>query len=155
MIPRADKILMREGIEVETGSTLKSGVIYSDNSYIEDSFWRFVIASVYANSSRTSGVELEESTYEELDCPMKTMRCYTYRRQKIDSYNLTIFPYGEFFYSSYMVERRIPKKMIKLNIESNLISVKVLTGLLHLGFRQRAGIHTTEYRSIRDFYVLV
>ena len=97
MVPRADKILMREGIEVETGSTLKTGVLYSDNSYIEDGFWRFVIASIYTNSSRTSGVELEESSYEELDCPMKTRRCYTYRRQKIDSYNLTILPYGEFF----------------------------------------------------------
>ena len=155
MVPRADKILMREGIEVETGSTLKSGVLYSDNSYIEDGFWRFVIASVYTNSSRTSGVELRESTYEEVDCPMKTRRCYTYRRQNINSYNLTILPYGEFFYSSYMVERRIPRKMIKLDIESNLISVKVLTGLLHLGFRHRVGKHITEYRSIRDFYVLV
>jgi len=155
MIPRADKILMKETIDIEDRKMLKARVLYSDSSYVEDGFWRFVIAGVYTNSSRALSVELEESSYEELDCPMKTRRCHTYRSQELYSYNSVLFLYGVVFYSSHRVERHIPRKMIKLGVEGSLTSADSFTELRHLIIRHRARMHITEYKSTRDFHVLM
>ena len=151
----ADKILMKEAIDIEDRKILEARVLYSDNTYVEDNFRRFVIAHIYTNSARASDVELKERNYEEADCPMKTRRCYTYKRQELYSYNSVLFPYGVVFYSSHRVERRIPKKIIKLNIESGLTSAYSFTELRHLRFRYRARIHITEYKSTRDFHILM
>jgi len=152
-VPRADKVLMRE----VNADELKTIVLYSDDAYMEDNFWRRVIANIYTDSARALSVELEESSYEELDCPMKTKRCYTYRARKLTSYNSALSFHGVLFYSSNRVERRIPKKMIKLGIESTDGSAETFTRLLYFIFQifqRRVSEHKTEYMSYRHFYVL-
>ena len=147
-VPRVDKILMiKEEINDEVN------VLYSDNAYMEDNFWRFVIASTYANRAMASRVELGESSYEEVDCPKE--RCYMYGRQELYSYGFTLFPYSVVFYSSHTIERRIPRKTIILIIGSDITTTETFTRLNHLEFRHRAGKHSTNYVSIRNFYMLL
>jgi len=155
MIPRADRISMERELNAEDGKTVKARELYSDSLYIKRRFMRLVNAYAYSNSARASRVELEAESYEEVDCPKE--RCYMYGRQELHSYDSTLFPYpyGVFFYSSHMVERRIPRKTIILIIGSDITTTETFTRLSHLEFRHRAGKHSTNYVSIRNFYMLL
>ena len=153
-VPRVDKILMiKEEINDEVN------VLYSDNAYMEDNFWRFVIASTYANRAMASRVELGESSYEEVDCPKE--RCYMYGRQELYSYGFTLFPYSVVFYSSHTIERRIPRKTTKLSIGNKLtFAAHFAIDPLHLEFQHQDGsyierTYKTKYMSTTVFYVLV
>jgi hypothetical protein len=151
MIPRANKILM-EAIGAEDGRGVKTGDLYSDNIYAKDALLRRVIASIYTDGNRATGVRLKAESYEEMDCPT---RCYTYKMQELRfrHYDLPIDRTA--IYSSFFIERRIPRKTVELSIEGELISAARLSIERHLGSRHRAGEHSTDYMSIRNFHMLL
>jgi hypothetical protein len=147
MIPRANKILMIEEV--------KPIVLYSDDSYMEDNFWRSIIAHVYSDSARASYVELRESSFDDLDCSMKTNRCYTYKGQELYSYGSAYSPYVTLFSTSYRVRRHIARKLIELGIGSSIRSAETFVRVLHLESRHRVDEQSIEYILLREFHLLV
>jgi len=153
MIPRVDRISMEREPDVEDGETVEARKLYSDSAYIKRRFKRLVNAYAYSNSARASGVELGESTYEEVDCSKE--RCYAYKEQLLESHYYDWHFGHTTFYSFYMIKRRIPGRMNKLEIENFLTSAESISMRLILEFRYRPGMYITEYESTRGFYMIV
>jgi hypothetical protein len=94
-----------------------------------------------------------------MDCP----KCYTYKEQELESY--IYIPYlsrtTPIFYSSFTIERRIPRKTTKLSIGNKLtFAAHFAIDPHHLNFQHQDGsyierIYKTEYMSTTVFYVLV
>ena len=157
MIPRADRISMGGRTDVGDGKTEEVKALYSDSGYVKDRSWLNVYARVYTDGARALSLRLEAESYEE-ECPKS---CYTYRGQRLQSYNFAFLLHSTFFYSEYTAERRAPEKEDKLYIESRLVSAEIFSRfqhfarIQHLEFRHQGGRDIVQYMSVRDFYLLL